>query len=123
MLCTGFLHPAIFTMGAVYGALMNFSILEISLYLSLITISGAVFQWPIGYISDNFDRRKIIIACAFFAIIFSILAILSSGLSLNNLFLENFNEREFKSINKKYLEPINLIIKQLCSKGIYAHVV
>ena len=27
-----------------------------------------------------------------------------------------------KSRNKKYLEPINLIIKQLCSKGIYDHV-
>ena len=27
-----------------------------------------------------------------------------------------------KSKNKKYLEPINLIIKQLCSKGIYDHV-
>ncbi len=27
-----------------------------------------------------------------------------------------------KSKNKKYLEPVNLIIKQLCSKGIYDHV-
>tara|TARA_Y100000591_G_C21813297_1_gene689196 strand:+ start:11 stop:1738 length:1728 start_codon:yes stop_codon:yes gene_type:complete len=27
-----------------------------------------------------------------------------------------------KSGNKKYLEPVNLVIKQLCSKGIYDHV-
>ena len=27
-----------------------------------------------------------------------------------------------KSKDKKYLEPINLIMKQLCSKGIYDHV-
>ena len=27
-----------------------------------------------------------------------------------------------KSKNKKYLEPVNLILKQLCSKGIYDHV-
>ena len=73
MLCTGFLHPAIFTMGAVYGALMNFSILEISLYLSLITISGAVFQWPIGYLSDRYDRRLVIIITALLGAIFALL--------------------------------------------------
>ena len=61
MFCTGFIHPAIFTLGAVYGALMNFSVLEISLYMFLITVSGAIFQWPIGYLSDRFDRRLILI--------------------------------------------------------------
>ncbi len=81
MLCTGFLHPAIFTMGAVYGALMNFSILEISLYLSLITISGALFQWPIGYLSDRYDRRIIIIITALLGSIFSILCFFSVSVS------------------------------------------
>ena len=89
MFCAGFTISVIFTMSAVYTTVMNFSIFETSILLALITLAGAFFQWPIGYISDNFDRRKIIIACAFFAIIFSILAIFSSGLSLNNLFLEN----------------------------------
>ena len=77
MLCTGFLHPAIFTMGAVYGALMNFSILEISLYLSLITISGAIFQWPIGYLSDRYDRRLVIIITALLGAIFALLCFLA----------------------------------------------
>ena len=81
MFCTGFLHPAIFTMGAVYGALMNFSILEISLYLSLITISGAFFQWPIGYLSDRFDRRLVMIVTALLGSIFSILCFFSVSIS------------------------------------------
>ena len=81
MLCTGFLHPAIFTMGAVYGALMNFSILEISLYLSLITISGALFQWPIGYLSDRYDRRIVIIITSLLGSIFSILCFFSVSVS------------------------------------------
>ena len=81
MFCTGFLHPVIFTMGAVYGALMNFSILEISLYLSLITISGALFQWPIGYLSDLFDRRLVIIATAFLGAVFSVLCFFSVSVS------------------------------------------
>ena len=81
MFCTGFLHPAIFTMGAVYGALMNFSILEISLYLSLITISGAIFQWPIGYLSDRFDRRLVIIITALLGSVFSIFCFFSVSIS------------------------------------------
>ena len=77
MFCTGFIHPAIFTLGAVYGALMNFSILEISLYLFLITISGAIFQWPIGYLSDRFDRRIILITTTLMGSIFSVLCFFS----------------------------------------------
>jgi len=81
MFCVGFIHPAIFTMGAVYGALMNFSILEISLYLFLITLSGAIFQWPIGYLSDRFDRRIILIITSFFGSILTILCFFSVTVS------------------------------------------
>ena len=89
MFCTGFTMSAIFTMAAVYATVMNLSILDTSILLVLITLAGAFFQWPVGSISDIFDRRKIIILCAIFAIIFSIFAIFSSGLRLNNLFLES----------------------------------
>ncbi len=79
MFCVGFIHPAIFTMGAVYGALMNFSVLEISLYLFLITLSGAVFQWPIGYLSDRFDRRIILIISALIGSFLTILCFFSGS--------------------------------------------
>ena len=79
MFCTGFIHSSIFTLGAVYTATMNFTIFEISLFLFLITVSGAFFQWPIGYYSDRFDRRLIIILCTFLSVIFCFLSILSVG--------------------------------------------
>ena len=79
MFCTGFIHSSIFTLGAVYAATMNFTIFEISLFLFLITVSGAFFQWPIGYYSDRFDRRLIIILCTFLSVIFCFLSILSVG--------------------------------------------
>ena len=60
---TGSIHSAIFTLIAVYAASVNFSIFEISLLLFLITIAGALAQWPIGYLSDKYDRRFIIIMC------------------------------------------------------------
>ena len=87
MFCTGFIHSTLFTLAAVYAATMNFTIFEISLLLFIITISGGIFQWPIGYYSDHHDRRLIIIACALIGAIFSILLITISGTSLENMYL------------------------------------
>ena len=79
MFCTGLIHSALFTLGAVYAASMNFTIFEISLLLFVITISGGIFQWPIGFYSDKTDRRKVIIFCTFFASLFAFLCIFSVG--------------------------------------------
>ena len=79
MFCTGLIHSAIFGVGAVYAATMNFTIFEISLFLFLITISGAVFQWPIGYLSDTKDRRIILISITFISTLFCCLSIMSVG--------------------------------------------
>jgi len=87
MFCTGFIHSTIFTLGAVYAATMNFTIFEISLFIFLITVSGAIFQWPIGYFSDRTDRRIIIIACTFIGAFFCFLTVAASGTSLENMYL------------------------------------
>jgi len=87
MFCTGMIHSALFSLGAVYAASMNFTIFEISFLLFLITVAGGVFQWPIGYYSDKTDRRIIIIFCTFFAGLFCFLSILASGTSLQNMYL------------------------------------
>ena len=87
MFCTGLIHSALFSLGAVYAAKMNFTIFEISLLLFIITICGGLFQWPIGYFSDKSDRRLIIIICTFVAAVFAFLAIYVSGASLENMYL------------------------------------
>ena len=87
MFCNGFIHSAIFTLTAVYAALMNFTIFEIALLIFLITFAGGLFQLPIGYFSDRSDRRLIIIFCTFFAAAFAALAIFASGMSLQNMYL------------------------------------
>ena len=87
MFCTGLIHSALFSLGAVYAAKMNFTILEISLLLFIITVCGGLFQWPIGYFSDKSDRRLIIIICTFVAAVFAFLAIYVSGASLENMYL------------------------------------
>tara|TARA_Y100000590_G_scaffold469522_1_gene657508 strand:- start:42 stop:1331 length:1290 start_codon:yes stop_codon:yes gene_type:complete len=87
MFCTGFIHSSLFTLGAVYAARMNFTIFEISLFLFLISIAGALFQWPIGYFSDRHDRRLILIGCTFLSTLFCVLAVITSGSSLENMYL------------------------------------
>ncbi len=88
MFCSGFIFSAIFAMLSVYAVTMNLSIFEISLLLVGTTLSGAFFQWPIGYLSDSYDRRIVIIACSVFASLFAILSVLFSGASFENLFTE-----------------------------------
>jgi len=87
MFCTGLIHSALFTLGAVYAASMNFTIFEISLLLFMIAVSGGVFQWPVGYYSDKSDRRIIIIFCSLFSALFAFLSIIASGTSLENMYI------------------------------------
>ena len=72
----GTIQSAVFTLLAVYATSMNFTIFEISVVTFLLAVSGAIAQFPIGKISDIYDRRKVIIFSTFGAAIFSIIAIL-----------------------------------------------
>ena len=74
----GTIQSALFTLLAVYATSMNFTILEISIVTFLLAISGALAQFPIGKVSDMYDRRKVIIFSTFGAAVFSILAIIVS---------------------------------------------
>jgi len=75
----GTIQSALFTLLAVYATTMNFSIFQISIVTFLLAISGAISQWPIGKLSDMFDRRKVIIIVTFAAAFFALCAIFASG--------------------------------------------
>ena len=75
----GTIQSALFTLLAVYAVGMNFSIFQISVVTFLLAISGAISQWPIGKLSDIYDRRKVIISVSFAAAFFALCAIFASG--------------------------------------------
>ena len=75
----GTIQSALFTLLAVYAAGMNFSIFQISVVTFLLAISGAISQWPIGKLSDMYDRRRVIIFVSFAAAFFALCAIFASG--------------------------------------------
>ena len=72
----GTIQAALFTLLAVYATSMNFTILEISIVTFLLAISGAISQFPVGKISDMYDRRKVIVFSSFGAAAFAIITIL-----------------------------------------------
>ena len=78
VLC-GVCHSAMFALIAVYAAAMNFSIFEISFVTFLVAISGAISQWPIGKLSDIYDRRTVTVYSTFAAAFFALCAIFSVG--------------------------------------------
>ena len=75
----GTIQSALFTLLAVYAASMNFTIFQISLVTFLLAVSGAISQFPIGKLSDIYDRRKVIVVSTFGASLFALCAIISSG--------------------------------------------
>lgn len=54
-------------MGAVYAGLLGLPVAQISLVMIMLLIGGVVFQWPIGRLSDRYDRRIVLTAVTFAA--------------------------------------------------------
>ncbi|MQG84821.1 MAG: MFS transporter [SAR202 cluster bacterium] len=86
-LITGLAHSAVFGYGAIYVASRGLSLLEISIFMVIISSFGALSQWPIGYLSDKIDRRIILIAITFAAAGLSLFIVISSYISLILFFI------------------------------------
>ncbi len=59
--------------GPLYGQASGLTTVEIGFFLGLFIFGGALSQYPAGWISDRYDRRKVMFA-------FSAVSILASGL-------------------------------------------
>lgn len=82
----GLAHSAFFGMGAVYGAEVGLSVRQISLFMSAMILGGVALQWPVGRLSDRFDRRRVITAVTVLAAVTALVAVPVSALSNTGLF-------------------------------------
>ena len=57
----GGVYAAIFAMGSVFGTARGLTVPQISAFVAAIYTGGLVFQYPIGWISDRMDRRRLIL--------------------------------------------------------------
>ncbi len=60
----GGVFAAMFGMTAVWGTEAGLSVFEISVFTAAIYFGGLVFQYPIGWLSDRVDRRKLLVIVA-----------------------------------------------------------
>ena len=67
MACIGVIISMIFGMGAVYGNLIGLNNTQIGYFITAITLGTLIFQYPIGRLSDKYDRRAVILASAIIA--------------------------------------------------------
>ncbi|MBN35154.1 MAG: MFS transporter [Rhodospirillaceae bacterium] len=64
-LTSGATAGALVWLASVYGDKIGMSLNTISLFVAASIVGGAVLQWPIGHLSDRFDRRRILTIVAF----------------------------------------------------------
>ena len=83
----GLAHSALFGYGAVYATSKELSTFQISIFMVIVSSFGAIFQWPIGFLSDRFDRRIILIFVTLVAAGLSIFIVISSYLSILVFFI------------------------------------
>ena len=84
---TGLAHGSLLGYGAVYAAAKGLGLFEISIFMLIVSSFGALFQWPIGYISDKIDRRIVLVGVTFIASGLSLFIVASSYISLIIFFL------------------------------------
>jgi MFS family permease len=83
---TGIIHAAFFSLISVYATLAKFTLVETSILLFIATIAGVIGQGPIGYFSDTFDRRKVIVITTFGSSLLAFVSILTSNDPIQNIY-------------------------------------
>ncbi|MEL6564543.1 MAG: MFS transporter [Pseudomonadota bacterium] len=79
MFLLGGVFAAQFGMAPVYGTEAQLSIAQISTFVSTFFIGAVLLQYPIGWLSDRFDRRLLILAVAVIGTVGSILGLALGG--------------------------------------------
>ena len=60
---SGLASAGFFGVGTIYAVKAGLSVSETALFMTLFISFGAVSQWPLGWLSDRVDRRKVIMFC------------------------------------------------------------
>lgn len=79
MFMIGVAQASLFNMGAVFASGLGMSIAAVATFMTMVYLGGTLLQWPIGKISDRFDRRSILILVNLLAAGSMLLAFLGAG--------------------------------------------
>jgi MFS family permease len=66
----GMILSSIYSLAPIFAQDMGFTIKQVASFMGFIILGGFLLQWPIGHLSDIFERRKVmILVCALTAVL------------------------------------------------------
>ncbi|MEM9735069.1 MAG: MFS transporter, partial [Pseudomonadota bacterium] len=82
-LLVGITEGAFWSLGPLFGQLRGLGVFEITLLMGAFVLGGTLSQWPIGKLSDNMDRRVVILPVALCTVVTGIAIAALDGLSFS----------------------------------------
>lgn len=79
----GLANASFWAVGAVYAQQLHYNTAQIASFISAVIIGAAALQWPLGWISDRFDRRRVMLGSA--------LCVIASAIALARFGDHSFN--------------------------------
>ena len=76
---TGMANAALYSMAAVYAGAAGLTVPQIAIFVSANILGGMALQWPIGRLSDKLDRRRVLTAVTFAAMLAALAASMAAG--------------------------------------------
>jgi MFS family permease len=83
-------NSVFFALGPVFGSESGMSLPQIATFMSLVVLGGVALQWPIGHLSDRFERRRIILAVSIAAAALAALSVYSQPRLIGLFYLSAF---------------------------------
>lgn len=68
----GMINSSFYSMGPMFGLDIGLPVSQVSLFMSLTVWAGLLFQYPVGLLSDRFDRLTVLSALGFLVMLVSI---------------------------------------------------
>ena len=85
--CAGMANSSLYGMGAVFAKEIGLSIGEISAFMAAAILGGVTLQFPIGRLSDKFDRRTVLITASLATGLAALALIWATSQSVSTLFV------------------------------------
>ncbi len=85
MFGVGLATATVFSLGPLYAGLMGLNTEGISYFMLAPVVATVLFQWPIGKLSDRYDRRLVILFVTLLASIAAVMCIFAARISVIHL--------------------------------------
>jgi MFS family permease len=78
-IAVGLTNSAFRTMSPVYAEDIGMSVTDVATFMSVSIVGGAVIQYPLGYLSDRFDRRAVLLGTTILAMASAVALVFFAG--------------------------------------------